>query len=52
MTRLEELIAQAQAGDRAASETLVTENAGLIWSVAKRFLGRGAEAAFDCRLSL
>ena len=44
MTRLEELIAQAQAGDRAASETLVTENAGLIWSVAKRFLGRGAEA--------
>ena len=44
MTRLEELIARARDGDRAASETLVTENAGLIWSVARRFLGRGAEA--------
>ena len=44
MSRLEELIAAAQAGDKAASEQLVTENAGLIWSVAKRFLGRGAEA--------
>ncbi len=38
------LIRQAQAGDRAASERLVTENAGLIWSVARRFLGRGTEA--------
>ena len=44
MTRLEELIARARDGDRTASETLVTENAGLIWSVARRFLGRGAEA--------
>lgn len=44
MTRLEELIARAREGDRAASEALVTENAGLIWSVAKRFLGRGTEA--------
>ena len=44
MSRIEELIAAAQAGDKAASEQLVTENAGLIWSVAKRFLGRGAEA--------
>ena len=44
MTRQEELIARARNGDRAASEALVTENAGLIWSVAKRFLGRGAEA--------
>ena len=42
MSRLEELIAAAQAGDKAASEQLVTENAGLIWSVAKRFLGRRA----------
>ena len=40
----EELIRRAQAGDRQATERLVTENAGLIWSVAKRFLGRGAEA--------
>lgn len=44
MTRTEELIAQAQAGDKAASETLITENSGLIWSVARRFLGRGTEA--------
>ena len=44
MTRLEELIARAQAGEKQASELLVTENAGLIWSIAKRFLGRGAEA--------
>ena len=44
MSRIEELIAAAQAGDKAASEQLVTEIAGLIWSVAKRFLGRGAEA--------
>ena len=41
---MEELIRRAQMGDRAASERLVTENAGLIWSVAKRFLGRGTEA--------
>ena len=44
MTRIEELIAQAQKGDRQASEQLVTENSGLIWSVARRFLGRGTEA--------
>ena len=44
MSRTEELIRQAQSGDRNASEALVTENSGLIWSVARRFLGRGAEA--------
>lgn len=44
MSRLEELIAQAQAGDQSATEKLVEENSGLIWSVARRFLGRGAEA--------
>ena len=43
MSHTEELIRKAQAGDRAASETLVTENSGLIWSVARRFFGRGAE---------
>lgn len=41
---MEELIRRAQNGDKEASERLVTENAGLIWSVAKRFLGRGTEA--------
>ena len=43
MTRTEELIARSQSGDRAASEALVEENSGLIWSVAKRFTGRGTE---------
>ena len=43
MTRTEELIAAAQSGDAGAGEALVTENTGLIWSVARRFLGRGAE---------
>ena len=41
---MEELIRRAQNGDKEASGRLVTENAGLIWSVAKRFLGRGTEA--------
>lgn len=44
MSRIEELIRRSQAGEKEASELLVTENSGLIWSVAKRFLGRGAEA--------
>ncbi|MBO4939027.1 MAG: sigma-70 family RNA polymerase sigma factor [Oscillospiraceae bacterium] len=44
MTRTEELIALRQAGDEAAGEALVMENSGLIWSVARRFMGRGTEA--------
>ena len=44
MTRQEELIARSQAGDRDAGETLINENTGLIWSVARRFIGRGVEA--------
>jgi len=44
MNHTEELIRRAQAGDREASEVLVTENSGLIWSVARRFIGRGAES--------
>ena len=43
MSRTEELIRLAQSGDREASEILVTENSGLIWSVARRFMGRGTE---------
>ena len=43
MSRTEELIAQAQNGNAEAGEVLITENAGLIWSVARRFLGRGVE---------
>ena len=38
-----ELIARSQAGDRAAAEALVTENAGLIRAVARRYAGRGVE---------
>jgi RNA polymerase sporulation-specific sigma factor len=44
MSRLDELIARCQAGDADAKETLILENSGLIWSVTRRFLGRGAEA--------
>ena len=43
MSRTEELIRLAHAGDREAGETLVNENSGLIWSVARRFIGRGTE---------
>ena len=43
MTRTEELILAVQAGDNRAGEALVTENSGLIWSVARRFQGRGTE---------
>ena len=44
MSRIEELIASSQAGDESAKELLVMENTGLIWSVTRRFLGRGVEA--------
>lgn len=44
MTRLEELIASSQAGNEDAKELLVKENAGLIWSVTRRFVGRGVES--------
>ena len=44
MTKTEDLIAKVQAGDRNAGEELLSENSGLIWSVVRRFLGRGTEA--------
>lgn len=43
MSRTEELIARCQAGDQQAKEQIVEENTGLIWSVVKRFTGRGTE---------
>ena len=43
MSRTEELIRLAQAGDREAGENLIVENSGLIWSIARRFIGRGVE---------
>lgn len=44
MSRQEELIARSQSGDEKAKELLVSENAGLIWSVTRRFIGRGVES--------
>lgn len=38
------LIKLARSGDKAASERLIEENSGLIWSVARGFFGRGTEA--------
>lgn len=34
----------AKNGDKEASERLIEENSGLIWSIARRFFGRGVEA--------
>ena len=36
-------IRRAQSGDKEASGMLVEENSGLIWSVARRFFGRGVD---------
>lgn len=43
MSNLIELITQSQSGDQRATEKLVEENSGLIWSVTRRFMGRGTE---------
>lgn len=43
MNTLENRIIQAQAGDLKASDLLVEENSGLIWSISRRFIGRGVE---------
>lgn len=43
MSSTDELILRCQAGDQGAKDQIVSENAGLIWSVVKRFLGRGTE---------
>ncbi len=37
------LLNQAQQGDAAAREQLLQENTGLIWSIVRRFYGRGTE---------
>lgn len=42
-TEMTALLRRAQEGDREAAERLVTENSGLIWSVARRFFGRGTD---------
>lgn len=38
------LLQKAHAGDKAARDTLVEENMGLIWSIVRRFANRGVEA--------
>ena len=40
---METLLARAKAGDRLAGETLIQENSGLIWSIARRYFGRGTD---------
>lgn len=37
------LLEQAVKGDRDAKEQLIEENAGLIWSIVRRFFGRGVD---------
>ena len=44
MHEMDGLLRAAQQGDKAAAERLITENSGLIWSVARRFFGRGVDA--------
>ena len=44
MSRTEELIARCQAGENDAKEAILEENTGLIWSVVKRFTGRGTDS--------
>ena len=41
---MEELLPRAQQGDRDAAEQMLVENSGLIWSVARRYFGRGVDA--------
>ena len=40
----EQLLQRAKEGDRQASETLLLENTGLIWSIVRRYFGRGVDA--------
>lgn len=41
MERIFQLLKQAQQGDKEARNTLVEENVGLVWSIVRRFTGRG-----------
>ncbi|MBO5353176.1 MAG: SigF/SigG family RNA polymerase sporulation sigma factor [Lachnospiraceae bacterium] len=38
------LIRKAQEGDKLAREQVINDNVGLVWSIVRRFLGRGQEA--------
>jgi len=37
------LLQRVQAGDQGAAEQMVLENSGLIWSIARRYFGRGVD---------
>jgi len=37
------LLRRVQSGDKDAAERMVVENAGLIWSIARRYFGRGVD---------
>lgn len=39
----EELLHMAQSGDQNAKAQLIEENSGLVWSIARRYFGRGTE---------
>lgn len=39
-----DLIRKSKQGDKEARERVITENVGLVWSIVRRFLGRGHEA--------
>ena len=43
MSTIMEVLQAAQAGDREACEQAVIENSGLIWSIVRRYYGRGVE---------
>lgn len=43
MSTTEELIVKSQSGEKEALDRLVSENTGLIWAVARRFMGRGTD---------
>lgn len=40
---MEELLRKSQSGDEEARERLIVENSGLVWSIAKRYFGRGVD---------
>ena len=50
---MEEIIRQIQMahqGDKEARDRLVTENTGLVWSIVRRYAGRGYELRICFRL--
>ena len=46
-----QLIVRAKEGDNAAKEVLLTENANLIKSIVRRYLGKGVEYDDLCQLA-